>query len=209
MSTTATTVRKAKIASLKGAGYNPKVRINRVNPLIRSIERVGLLYPILVNKSMQVVDGHRRLKACERLGWDEVPIIVVEGEQSELFSEANTSARVFTGNQTLNVYLKEPRAVGGRARANIQACEDVVGRAILRRMASEGFSIRTWDVARRVARLADQNDPAMLNRIVKWMLNFGCAGTVKDALARGTPPGLIIAAVKRNKRIQAKYDVGK
>jgi len=45
--------------------------------LTLSIKELGLLNPITVTSDFHLVAGQRRLEACRRLGWDEVPAHVV------------------------------------------------------------------------------------------------------------------------------------
>lgn len=49
-----------------------------VDALARSIETVGLLHPIVVTPSNVLIAGERRLEACKRLGWVEVPVTIVD-----------------------------------------------------------------------------------------------------------------------------------
>lgn len=61
-----------------------KVRImhepeNDLDYLVRSIKEHGIVIPILVDHSMQVIDGSRRVRACERLGIEEIPAEIVCG----------------------------------------------------------------------------------------------------------------------------------
>lgn len=47
--------------------------------LAKSIEEIGLLHPIVVDKRGVLIAGERRLRACsEVLGWPEVPVTVVD-----------------------------------------------------------------------------------------------------------------------------------
>ena len=48
--------------------------------LAKSIAEVGLLQPIVVTKDHLLVAGLHRLRACESLGWTEIPVVVVEVE---------------------------------------------------------------------------------------------------------------------------------
>lgn len=48
-----------------------------LSSLADSITEVGLLHPIVVTPDLDLVAGGRRLAACRRLGWDEVPVRVV------------------------------------------------------------------------------------------------------------------------------------
>jgi ParB family chromosome partitioning protein len=49
-----------------------------VSGLVRSIVEVGLLHPIVVTPSGELIAGDRRLAACKELGWTEVPVRVVD-----------------------------------------------------------------------------------------------------------------------------------
>jgi len=59
-----------------------------IEELMDSIRRVGLLQPIIVrpsNESFEVVAGHRRLEACRRLRWKQIPAIVKDLGDKEAF----------------------------------------------------------------------------------------------------------------------------
>jgi ParB family transcriptional regulator, chromosome partitioning protein len=45
--------------------------------LIKSIQEVGLLQPPGITEDNRLVYGARRLESCERLGWTEIPVIVI------------------------------------------------------------------------------------------------------------------------------------
>lgn len=198
-------VKRIKIASLKKADFNPKSRTQEIGPLASSIERVGMLNPILVTKGNEVIDGHRRIAAYEKLGRTEIECIIACGNLAEMFAEVNGQSKAINGHQQLQIYLKNPEAVGARARATMAECEGIVGRAIMQRMAKEGYSMGTWFVAKKLARLADREDPEILVKLVKWMMHYGCQGDVRKALQTGTAPGVVIAAALKNKQIRVKY----
>ena len=52
-----------------------------VERLVESIGAVGLINPISVDKSGTLVAGLHRLKACEALGWTEIPVIVLDVDE--------------------------------------------------------------------------------------------------------------------------------
>ena len=54
-----------------------------VESLKRSIEKVGLINPLTINKENELLAGARRFKACEALGWNEVPVHVVDRQSLE------------------------------------------------------------------------------------------------------------------------------
>jgi len=46
--------------------------------LKQSIANVGLLHPVVINPDCELITGHRRLEACRQLGWDTVPVRIVD-----------------------------------------------------------------------------------------------------------------------------------
>ena len=46
--------------------------------LARSIADIGLLHPIVVTQHGHLLAGRRRLEACRSLGWETIPITVME-----------------------------------------------------------------------------------------------------------------------------------
>src|SRR5271166_1963273 len=59
-----------------------------------SIEEIGLLHPIVVNRCGVLIAGERRLRACsEVLGWAEVPVTVIDLKQILLGEFAENAER--------------------------------------------------------------------------------------------------------------------
>ncbi len=62
--------------------------LGRLDDLMASIDKVGLLQPIIVRPveaGYEVVAGNRRFEACRRLGWIKVPCHIVELDDKEAF----------------------------------------------------------------------------------------------------------------------------
>lgn len=55
-----------------------------IDALAASIAELGLLQPIGVTPDMRLVYGERRLRACKLLGWETVPVVVLDGFESEV-----------------------------------------------------------------------------------------------------------------------------
>ena len=47
-----------------------------IDGLAESIEDIGLLHPITVDEQGRLLAGVRRLAACKRLGWKDIPVNV-------------------------------------------------------------------------------------------------------------------------------------
>jgi ParB/RepB/Spo0J family partition protein len=59
-------------------GYRYRKELGDLRSLADSIAEVGLLHPIVVTPEGRLIAGQRRLGACEKLGWSEVPVTVVD-----------------------------------------------------------------------------------------------------------------------------------
>ena len=57
---------------------NPRKNDGAVDRMIASIQEFGFKIPILVRSDGQVVDGHLRLKAAQRVGLRELPVILCD-----------------------------------------------------------------------------------------------------------------------------------
>ena len=67
-----------KVDDLVPYENNPRNNDEAVDYVANSIKEFGFKVPVVVDKDNVVVAGHTRLKACERLGIDEVPCIVAD-----------------------------------------------------------------------------------------------------------------------------------
>lgn len=53
--------------------------MGNLDSLMESMERCGQLNPITITREMELVAGHRRLTAAQRLGWKMIDATVVDG----------------------------------------------------------------------------------------------------------------------------------
>jgi ParB family chromosome partitioning protein len=73
-------MRSIPIASIKVENRLRPLNAEKVAELAESIAQVGLLQPIGVRPDGTLVYGYHRLEACKRLGWTEIPAVVVDGD---------------------------------------------------------------------------------------------------------------------------------
>ena len=71
-------IQNVPITSVKPYEKNPRFNDDAVDAVAKSIKEFGWQQPIVVDKDMVVIAGHTRLKAAERLGLTEVPVIVAD-----------------------------------------------------------------------------------------------------------------------------------
>lgn len=78
-------VKDVHISEIKPAKYNPrKISDSAFEGLKESIKKFGMVDPLIVNKRTgNLVGGHQRLKACEALGFQKVPVVEVDLSKAE------------------------------------------------------------------------------------------------------------------------------
>lgn len=75
-----------------------------LNALAASMKRHGLLHPVVVKKDGTLIAGHRRMEAAKLLGWDNIPVTVIEIE--DLLSaerDENTERKDFTPTEAVAI----------------------------------------------------------------------------------------------------------
>lgn len=208
-------VKLLAIDSLKPAAFNPKSRSSpksmKLQQLMRSIERIGLIYPIAVDKDMNVIDGHRRLAACSKLGWTDIPTLIIATDSlTDAYAEVNANSCRPTGNETLQVWLKEPTAVTDRTANRFKITADKFGRSIMQKAASRGHSIRLFRLAEDIGRYVGQEEsPAFLVRAAEWVMKFRNQRTAESYMHLKQPPKEMFSAIKRLKDLRPTYLVEK
>jgi len=82
------TTQVVEIKALKPNPQNPKdISKGKLDRLRASLDHLGYLIPILVNKNMQIIDGHQRIKALKAEGFERVEVRIVDlDEDSELLA---------------------------------------------------------------------------------------------------------------------------
>ena len=71
-------IQNVPITSVKPYEKNPRFNDDAVDAVAKSIKEFGWQQPIVTDKDMTVICGHTRLKAAERLGLTEVPVIIAD-----------------------------------------------------------------------------------------------------------------------------------
>jgi ParB family chromosome partitioning protein len=62
-------------------GERHRKEMGDLDALAASIADIGLLNPITIAPDGTLLAGSRRLAACKKLGWDKVPVRIMEGTE--------------------------------------------------------------------------------------------------------------------------------
>ena len=203
-------IKRVRLKDLKPAAYNPKtrtqVKTNKMRQLIASIEEHGLIYPIAVSKDMTIIDGHRRKTACERLGWDMVPVLIIPNpDVNAVYAGVNANAELMSGLQILQVYLAEPGAVSPRTKAVLGKYEEEFGRTILRQLVKARLSWHTLATAKRIARYTEDESPEFLSKAVEYLIEHRNGRVVKSYLTLKQPADKLWDLVRKNRVLEMAF----
>ena len=101
-------IEEIEISKLKPATYNPRqISTKQYNDLKKSIERFGLVDPIIINKNGNVVIwGHQRLKIIKSLGEKTIGCIVLDLNK-EQERELNIRLNKNTGDLDMDILANE------------------------------------------------------------------------------------------------------
>ena len=100
--------KEIEISKLKPAEYNPRqITKKQYNDLKDSVEKFGLVNPIILNKDMTVIGGHQRLKVCKDLNYDKISCVVLDlskEQERELNIRLNKSGGEFDMDALANYF---------------------------------------------------------------------------------------------------------
>ena len=95
------------IKDLKPATYNPRqISTKQYKDLKSSINKFGLVDPIIVNKDDTVIGGHQRLKICKELKHIEIDCVVLDLSKEEE-RELNIRLNKNTGDFDMDILANE------------------------------------------------------------------------------------------------------
>lgn len=157
-----------------------------IGALMASIAEVGLLQPIAVKADGVLLAGVRRLEACKRLGWDDIPAFVVRTADDALRAlyaerDENTCRKDFAPSEAVAIAADieplEREAARERRTANLPGQTENFttwqkGRALDNVAAAVGMSRPTLVKAREVVQAAEQ-EPEKYGDLVERMDDTG------------------------------------
>lgn len=84
-----------------------------VTSLKKSVENVGLIHPVTINEDYELLAGARRFQAVRELGWDEIPVHVVDRDVlvQELISIDENLVRCPLNKLELERFLNRGREI--------------------------------------------------------------------------------------------------
>jgi N6-adenosine-specific RNA methylase IME4 len=170
-----------KIAAIK-VGVRHRRDLGDIDGLAASIAKEGLLHWVVVTPDGELIAGERRLAACQRLGWDDVPVNViplkeiVRGEFAEnsfrkdfTMSEAVAIKRAL---EPLERAAAKERMLAGKPSENFSEGGNAKGNA-LDKVADVVGKHRTTLAKAEAVVVAAEADPGRFGGLVRYMDESG------------------------------------
>tara|TARA_R100001594_G_scaffold12130_2_gene27090 strand:+ start:3074 stop:3562 length:489 start_codon:yes stop_codon:yes gene_type:complete len=96
-----------EINKLKPATYNPRqISTKQYKDLKQSIEKFGLVDPIITNKDFTIIGGHQRYKICKQLKHKQIDCVVLDLSKEEE-RELNIRLNKNTGEFDIDILANE------------------------------------------------------------------------------------------------------
>ena len=152
-----------------------------IKALAASIAEVGLLHPVVVTPDGRLIAGQRRLEAVKSLGWQSVPVTVVDLQsivQGEYAENVERKAFAPTEAVAIGSTLEELEKQKARERLAVRSenftevNEAEKGRALDKVAATVGMSRPTYQKAKAVVDAAEA-DPVTFGAIAERMDETG------------------------------------
>ena len=100
-------IKKIDINKLQPASYNPRqISTKQYKDLKESINKFGLVDPIIVNKCYTIIGGHQRYKICKDLDYKDIGCIILDLDK-EQERELNIRLNKNTGEFDMDILANE------------------------------------------------------------------------------------------------------
>jgi len=164
------TVAHRAIVELKLNPQNPRTHSTRqLRQIGESIKAFGFNVPVLIDAQLQVIAGHGRIAACQRLGWQSVPTICLEH-----LSEAQARAFMIADNRLTEIAVWADRLLA-------EQLKQLAELELVFSLEATGFAMAEIDLRIEGLQLAAQPDsatedalptvgPAVARACVLWLL---------------------------------------
>jgi ParB/RepB/Spo0J family partition protein len=140
-----------------------------IDTLARSVADIGLLHPIVVRPDGRLIAGERRLQACKKLGWADVPIRVVDIDKivrGEFAENAHRKDFLPSEIDAIRQAIEPIQRAAARERMTLGKISPGSGRTRDKVAAFAGVSGRQLEKIRAVIEAAER-DPETFAHLVK------------------------------------------
>lgn len=198
------------VKELRHYSLNPPVRIKanaKLQQLMKSIEKLGIIQPLSITDKNIVVDGNRRLACAKLLKLKTVPCIVREfatkREMDELFESINTSMMKINSKQEVYIY-ERGGIISAKTLREIELIKAIGGVSFYKTyIVRKGGSPYTYALLIILyQRYAETSDRTAIRRMLRWAANVQGAHPTRMAMQEDVPLESLHKAIKQHKPLK-------
>lgn len=199
------------------AEFNPARRVgrNQLSGLLLSIQKHGILEPLVLTRDYILADGHRRYACAKLLDMDVVPVAIHDQSSLDapsLWVVLNADTMNLTPSQWLDAVVHGlPLDTVGfpeSMRRRILRLRALLGRDTLEELVEQGRSPTILDTAERVVKyLGKRNDEEFLKKTLLWLLLIGNSFSARNAIDEEIPGDILEEAIEEGKLLQKIWDI--
>lgn len=181
------------ISDLVSNAVQPEYRTDpkKIKGLKNSIQKQGLLSPVLITPDGILIDGHRRVACLKELGLKTVPCVMLNGEMKDnnsvsLFRYANEHTLRVTDVAYVEIFLSGGDVPNGVANKILFVTEKL-GRKWLKWLVKNNVGPHTIRRHYKIAKSIGLSDPINYGKFIKWVVKHKCTSalTHADAITDG------------------------
>ncbi len=199
-----------KTESLVGAAYNPKVRTNNreLSELLNSIKKNGILYPLMVDSKMNVIDGHRRLACAKIMKYKTVPTIVSDSNltKDEFYETINSTVRKMAANEMIYIFVNGGK-VPPKTEKRLQILQEIMGTADLKRLGNKYISTSILSTGTKIGTYCGDKSPEFIRKAILWTVDQKQSYQVRKAIEDGVTKVSLIKAINSNKPLKRNWNI--
>jgi ParB-like chromosome segregation protein Spo0J len=166
--------------------------LGKIGELAKSIYEIGLIQPIVVDPNNELVAGGRRLAAVQLLEWDDVPVVVFDGDALRGQEDENERRKAFTISERTAIAEAVKRAIDS---GKVTVPEGVKKATFIAKEA--GFDSHATHY--KAMAVVEKGTPELVEAVDAGVVSVSAAAELADA-----PPEVQKEAAKAGKKGAAK-----
>ena len=207
------------IQDVSPAPWNPPSRTTdrAVSKLVQSMRQKEGFWawePIQVamdeiSKRMVAADGNRRLRAAQIVGFNKVPVIVLEMSAQEYWARKNGTMRATSVRETSQAIALGLTHIPPAHERTINGLLVVYGGdwSKVRELFATGVSASVISNAQRIANYCGfHGDDEFVVRAIDWLAKYKMGLTASRAIADGVSPDIILTKITNDEPIRTGYN---
>lgn len=201
-------LQQTKTTKLVPAKYNPSIRVEKkhIKSLMASIKDNGILYPILVDRRMNVIDGHRRLACAKLLKINTVPVVISDSDISndKCYETINTTARKMSPSEMIYVYVSGG-VVPAKIRNKIKKLDEIIGLHELKRLGNKFVSIDILSTGKKIGKYCKDESSNFIKTAILWAVRHKQTYQVRRAIEDSTKPAILKKAIQSDRPLKHNW----